>query len=185
VVVFGGCDQQLRVISAADGGERDVIDAGSYIPASPVIAGGRAFVAHAEGELLSVDLGTGEVLWRYDLNAGKAEDAQSNGFFSTPAVDAERVVAGAQDEKVHCVDRKTGRKLWTFATRGNVDSSPAICGPKVVVGSDDGRLYVLSAADGRKVWSYELGGAISSSPAVWRGALVVGCDDGYVYAFVP
>jgi outer membrane protein assembly factor BamB len=84
---------------------------------------------------------------------------------------------------VHCVSRDTGKALWTFATRRQVESSPAICGNKVVVGSNDGRLYLLSLADGKLLWSYEIGRDVASSPAVAGGWVVVGSDDGYVYAF--
>ena len=41
--------------------------------------------------------------------------------------------------------------MWTFATRGKVDSSPVIVGDKVVVGSDDGRLYMVSLKDGKEL----------------------------------
>jgi len=73
--------------------------------------------------------------------------------------------------------------VWSFATRGKVDSSPAICGDKVVVGSDDGRIYLVSLQTGKELWKYEIGQPISSSPAVADGKIVIGCEDGNVYCF--
>jgi outer membrane protein assembly factor BamB len=73
--------------------------------------------------------------------------------------------------------------VWSFATRGKVDSSPVVCGNKVIVGSDDGRLYLVSLDKGKELWSYEIGQAIESSPAVARAKVVIGADDGNVYCF--
>ena len=83
------------------------------------------------------------------------------------------------------MDRQTGKRLWAFRTRAEINSSPVICGDKVVVGSNDGRLYMVKLADGKKVWSYDLGDSVESSPAVAGGLVIVGCSDGRVYAFGP
>jgi eukaryotic-like serine/threonine-protein kinase len=84
---------------------------------------------------------------------------------------------------VHCVTRSTGKSLWSFQTRGKVDSSPVICRDKVAVGSDDGHLYLILLDQGTEVWSYDLGQPVGSSPAIAAGRLVIGCDDGNVYCF--
>ena len=84
---------------------------------------------------------------------------------------------------LHCVKREDGQAVWSFATRGKVDSSPVVCGNKVIVGSDDGRLYLVSLDKGKELWSYEIGQAIESSPAVARAKVVIGADDGGVYCF--
>ena len=175
-VVFGGCDQIVHVVSLTDGKSVATIDAGAYIAASAAVADGLAYVGHYDGELLCVNLADESIAWRYGHQDGDAS-------FSSPAVGKDRLVFGSRDERVHCVRRRDGKKLWTFRTGGNVDSSPVICGDKVIVGSDDGRLYLLRLANGKKVWSYELGDAIVSSPAVAAGMVIIGCDDGHVYAF--
>ena len=79
--------------------------------------------------------------------------------------------------------REDGTNLWTFGTRGKIDSSPVVCGDAVAVGSDDGRVYLVSLADGKELWSYEIGQAVESSPAIADGRLVIGSNDGGVYAF--
>ena len=104
-------------------------------------------------------------------------------FLSSPAVTSNRVLFGGRDKFLRCLDRATGTNVWSFPTRGKVDSSPVVCGDKVVVGSDDGRLYIVSLNSGKELWSYEIGRAIGSSPAVVGGKIVIGCDDGNVYCF--
>ena len=84
-----------------------------------------------------------------------------------------------------CLQIKDGKTLWTFATRGKVESSPVVCGDKVFVGSEDGRLYMVSLGGGKELWSYEIGQPITSSPAVVENKVVIGCDDGAIYAFAP
>jgi len=175
--VFGGCDALVHVVSVADGKEIAKIEAGAYIAGSAAMVGDRVYVGHYEGQLICVDLSQKKIAWQYGSPNGGAP------FFASPAVGADRVVAGSRDQSVHCVARKDGAKLWTFRTRGDVDSSPVICGDKVVVGSTDGRLYLLSLGEGRELWSYEIGAPITGSPAVAGGIVVVGTEDGRVYAF--
>ena len=97
----------------------------------------------------------------------------------------DRVIFGGRDKRLHCVEKETGKAVWTFATRGKVDSSPAVIGDKVVVGSDDGRLYMVSLNDGAELWSYEIGQPVGSSPAIVGGKVFVGSDDGSIYCFGP
>ena len=93
------------------------------------------------------------------------------------------MLVGGRDKRLHCLNRSDGRRVWSFAARGKVDSSPVVCGDKVAVGSDDGRLYLVSLNDGQLLWSYEIGQPIDSSPAVAGGKIVIGCNDGNVYCF--
>ena len=178
--VFGGCDAILHVISLADGKESKQIEAGAYVAASPAIQNGRAYFGHFDNEFLCVDLkkdsGTNSpVVWRF-------KDREFP-YFSSPAVAKDRVVFGGRDKQLHCVRADDGKPLWSFATRGRVDSSPVIAGDKVVVGSDDGRVYVVSLNDGKELWSYQIGRPIGGSPAVADGRIVIGSDDGNVYCF--
>ena len=175
--VFGGCDAKIYVISAGAGTKLAAIDTDAYIAASPALLGLRAYIGHYGAEFLCVDVATAEVLWRY---RGRGEP-----FFSSPAVGPGRVIVGSRDKRLHCIRRSDGRGLWTFLTRGAVDSSPVICGGKVVFGSNDGRVYVVTLAEGKKVWSYDTGDAVSASPAVAAGMIVIGSENGFVYAFGP
>ncbi|MDQ6632381.1 MAG: PQQ-like beta-propeller repeat protein, partial [Verrucomicrobiota bacterium] len=180
--VFGGCDALLHVVSVADGKKIKEIEAGAYIAASVALADNRAYFGHYDNEFLCIDLGEKKnsdtnwpVIWRY-----KNRDFP---YFSSAAVTSDKVIFGGRDKLLHCVNRETGKVVWTFPTRGKVDSSPVVAGEKVIVGSDDGRIYVVSLKDGKEIWSYEIGQSIGSSPAVADGKIVIGCDDGNVYCF--
>jgi outer membrane protein assembly factor BamB len=172
---FGGCDGLLHVLSLGDGRQIKEIDAGAYIAASVALVDGHAYFGQYENQFLCIDIAQGKKDWIFkDRNYP---------YFSSPAVTKDRVVFGGRDKLLHCVKREDGSPVWSFATRGKVDSSPVVCGDRVVVGSDDGRLYIVSMETGKELWSYEIGQAIESSPAVAESTIVIGCDDGNVYCF--
>ena len=173
--IFGGCDGLLHVIALAEGKQLKEIDAGAYIAGSAALVDGRAYFGQYENEFLCVDLAAGKKAWTF-----RDRDFP---YYSSPAVTKDFVVFGGRDKLLHCLKRADGHAVWSFATRGKVDSSPAVCGDKVVVGSDDGRLYLVSLETGKELWSYEIGQPVESSPAVARGQVVVGGDDGGVYCF--
>ncbi|MBN1479425.1 PQQ-binding-like beta-propeller repeat protein [candidate division KSB1 bacterium] len=177
VVIFGGCDEQLHIVSVADGTQIGQVDAGSYIAGSAALLDDHAYLGHYGDKLIAIDLIAQKILWEYD------NDGTAGSFFASPAVDEQHVVIGSRDKLVHCVDRKNGQKLWTFQTRDDVDCSPVICDNKVIVASNDGRLYLINLTTGQLIWSYEIGADIVGSPAVTQGFIFVGAGDGCVYAF--
>jgi outer membrane protein assembly factor BamB len=177
LAVFGGCDGLLHVVDLAEGRQTTTIDAGTYIAASAVMAGGLVYVGNVEGMLMCANPVTRWPQWKYTPEGCE--------FFASPAVGATALYVGSRDKRLHAVDRKFGDPLWTFATRGDVDSSPVLVGEKVVFGSGDGRLYMVRASDGRQVWAYDVGSPILASPAVAGRRVVVGADDGTVYCFGP
>jgi outer membrane protein assembly factor BamB len=175
LTALGGCDGVLYSLALSNGTLVASNEIGAPIAASVALADGSAFFGHYENQFLAVDLRAGTNRWAYRDRPFP--------YFSSPAITSERVVFGGRDKKLHCVNRADGKPVWTFATRGKVDSSPVICGDKVVVGSDDGRLYLVALAGGQELWSHEVGAALEASPAVARGKIVVGSDDGSVYCF--
>lgn len=175
LTAFGGCDEIVHVLNLADGRMAKEIEAGAPIIGSAAVVDGVAYLGHYKDEFIAVDLRKGAVKWRYhDRNFP---------YGGSPAVTRDRVLFGGRDKRLHCVDRETGKAVWTFATRGKVESSPVVAGDRVVVGSDDGRVYVVNLADGTEVWSHEIGQPVQGSPAVVDGHLVIGAEDGTVYCY--
>ncbi len=174
-VAFGGCDSLVHVIQLSDGKELRQIETDAYIASSIALRDGIGYVGNYGNVVVALDLHTGETKW-------KAKDREFP-YFSSAAVTTDRVVIGGRDKRLHCLDRATGKPVWTFQTRGQVDSSPVICGDAIVVGSQDGRLYCVNLADGKQRWAYEIGAAVTGSPAVADGMIVIGAEDGNVFAF--
>lgn len=175
-IIFGGCDGLLHIVSA-EGKSQGEVEAGSYIAGSIALAPPLAYFGHYGNRVLCVDLTAKTIRWSYPEKEGDSP------FFSSPAVGKDQVVIGGRDGFVHCINRNTGKAIWTYRARKDVDSSPVITEGRVVVGSQDGRIYILDLAKGTLIWSYEVGAPVSSSPAVADDRFFVAAEDGRLLAF--
>ena len=173
--VFGSCDGRLYIVPLDEPEQGRTVDIEAYMAASPAIEDGVIFAGNYEGLFQAARLEDGRILWQF-----RQEGVP---FVSSPAVSADRVLFGARDKTLYCLNRQDGTQVWTFAATAGIDSSPVVCGDKVIFGSDNGRLYVVGLNDGRERFSYALGGAVSAGPAVVDSTVLVGCEDGSVYAF--
>lgn len=167
------------------------------VRASPVVAGGRLFVAAENGNLYAFDARDLRLLWLYHARVG---------IGSTPAVADGIVYFLARDGRFQALDAASGKPLWSFRTGGEKRfaahgmfglprsgepvpdpwdlylSSPLVHGGKVYFGSSDEHVYALDAGSGALAWAYKTGGVVHSSPALADGRIVVGSWDGAVYA---
>lgn len=176
---IAGCDEHLRIIDIATGEQAGDLPLATYLIASPAVKGDVLYVGTYGNEIVAVDWKAVKEVWRK-----RTSDADAP-IHSSAAVTDNVIVVGGRDKAVAALDRETGKKLWSFATRGRVDSSPAIVGDRVFVGSNDGNLYELNLADGKERWKFNAGKPITAGPAIGRGVLVVGSEsrDGKVYCF--
>ena len=177
IAYLGGCDEILRGIRIADGKQVLKLSSGGYTAASPALLGQWAYFGTFNNEMLRVSLLQKRIVWRY-------EDPERHfPYYSSAGAEGDRIVVGGRDKMIHCLNAKTGKIMWTFATGARVDSSPAIAGGRVYVGSNDGRFYVLDLATGQKVWVFEAGSPLFASPAIAAGRIVIGSEDGRLYCF--
>ena len=183
-----GCDGRLHVVDLKTGRETISVPLGSPTGCTPALspatetADGKpvssmAYVGTEGGTFFAIDWRAGKVFWRYE------NPKRTLPYRSSAAVTSEAVLVGSRDKSLHAIARKTGKPLWTFPTRGRVDSSPVVVGERVFVGSSDGRLYALGLQSGKLSWKYAAGGSITASPAVAAGRLVIGSDDGDLFCF--
>ncbi|MDD4871760.1 MAG: PQQ-binding-like beta-propeller repeat protein [Kiritimatiellae bacterium] len=97
-----------------------------------------------------------------------SRDVPVEGILELPRVrfdDAYHVVSAGDslyfgssaDNKVYCLDAKSGKIRWTFFTGGSVRLSPTIYQKKIYVGSDDGYVYCLDTLDGHVIWQRRVG----------------------------
>jgi outer membrane protein assembly factor BamB len=176
-VYVAGCDEIFRGIRIADGKEVLEFSSGGYTGASPALQGQRVYYGTFNNEVVGAEPRRKRIVWRYE------HPVRHFPFYSSAAATTDRIVVGGRDKFVHCLDAKTGKQIWTFATGARVDSSPAIAGDRVYVGSNDGRFYVLDLATGKKIWAFEAGAPLSASPAIAAGRIVIGSQDGRLYCF--
>jgi outer membrane protein assembly factor BamB len=148
-------------------------EAGAAIESSAAVADGVVYVGVTSGDLIAIDLATGQLKWKYkaasdDLGIGP----------SSPAVSGGVVYIGDLTGVLHAVDAATGKMRWTFKTGGEIKSSPIVVGSRVLMGSYDGHLYAVDAATGKVQWSFSTGNYVHATPAIWNGvAYFGGCDE--------
>lgn len=177
IAYIAGCDEIFRGIRVADGREVLKMPAGGYTGASPTMVNGMAYFGNFNNEVVSLNLKTKRMAWRY------THPQRQFPFYSSAAFLNGRVILGGRDKMIHCLNAVTGKAFWTFRTNARVESSPAIIGNRVFVGSNDGRFYALDVMKGTKLWEFNAGGAVSASPAVAAGRIVVGDQNGKLYCF--
>ena len=176
---FSGCDAHLRALALADGKEVCDVDLGALSPGSPALLADRVIIGTDLGHIVCFSPDGKQKLWSFDK---VVEDAM---VASTPAVVDGVVVAGARDRRVYALDANKGTLLWTFETRGDVDSSPLISDGRVYFGSKDKKLYVVDLKTGKELWSFATARAIAAPPAIGGGVLVIGDVKGNVYCLEP
>lgn len=94
------------------------------------------------------------------------------------------------NDRLNCLDLKTGKLLWSFYTEGPIRLAPTITQDKIMFGSDDGNIYCLRAEDGRLIWKKNPTGKIRRIPgnerviSVWpvRSGVLVQDDLAYFCA---
>ncbi len=124
-----GCDSSLHVIDTTQGKEiGNAVSLGGQVGASAAVVGDELYVGTMSNEVMAVDWKKRTVTWEY------TPESHAQAFFASAAVTDKLVVVGSRDKRVHALDRKTGKPVWTFQTRNRVDSSPVIVGTRVIVG---------------------------------------------------
>lgn len=124
---------------------------------------GRFYTADADGR----------VAWRAFLKGSGR---------GTPAVDGDLLLVPGQDGVLYALDRRSGRRRWTFATGGEILARPLPHDGRIYVGSGDTRFYCLDRR-GRELWRQEIGHPVYSAAAVAADRIVVAANNGHIYAF--
>jgi len=142
------------------------------IECSLAIADGVAYFGHLDGHVRALSLKSRKVLWKTPI--GKDIDASC-------LIVGDRVYVGAEEgtPTFHCLDRATGKEVWTKDIPTGVWSTAAAYEDAIIVGGNDGKLYCLDQETGDETWVFESGAGIWSSPSVVDGKVMFGSYDRY------
>ena len=122
--------------------------------------------------------------WSYDLGTARVQEA-------TPVVIDGIMYTSGNLGRVYALDAATGRELWTFAPKVDMQANRYTCcdqgnrgvqvrGGKVFVGSLDGYLYALDARTGAVAWKTDTiadrhrGYTITGAPAIAGDLVIIG-----------
>jgi outer membrane protein assembly factor BamB len=160
----------------------------SNIYGMPVALAGKIYVAGG-GDLF---WGKNEA-WLKCIDATGMGDATSSGeiwsyplirhVVSTPAVTEDGLVFIADvGRTVHCVERASGKPLWTHATQGEFWASPYVADGKVFIGNRKGEFFVFRASREKELLSsFQFKQPISATACAANGVLYIGTMT-YLYA---
>ena len=147
--------------------------------ASPVVSDGRLILFHRVGDedvVEALDAGTGKPLWKYAY-ATTYEDGfgKGNGPRSTPVVAGGRVHTLGAAGQLHCVDLKSGKKVWAknlaadYELKANffgIGTTPLVEGKLLLVnvGGSGAGIVAFDAETGKERWKATEDEASYSSP---------------------
>ncbi|MDO6704632.1 outer membrane protein assembly factor BamB [Photobacterium sp. 1_MG-2023] len=135
------------------------------VDASPVIDGGRLYTAGYNGNLIAIDLRSGQQVWKRNYSSATDFVIESGVLYLVTAED--HLVA---------VDIRSGTELWKNSELSyRILSAPAVIGGRLVVGDSLGYLHWLDPLNGEFVAQQQTDGSGISVPplALNDGYLVV------------
>jgi outer membrane protein assembly factor BamB/predicted phosphodiesterase len=155
------------------------VQLGASIQAPPApLPGGRVVAATVHGRVSALALESGRARERWRFDAGGA-------VLGRPLVDpdAQLVVVGAANHRIHALDAGNGRHRWTFRTTGPALGSPERTDGGAVLAPAGRTLHALDPRSGEALWSADVGGFVAGLPAADERAAYVGAGDGKAHAF--
>lgn len=84
--------------------------------------------------------------------------------------------------RIHALNARNGKTLWTYATGNKIFSAPFITKKLVIVSSCDGFIYALDKKKGTVCWKYNTNYPIVACPAVADGNVYIGSSNGKFYS---
>lgn len=106
----------------------------------------------------------------------------ARGFWATPAIQRDVLIAPSDNGTVYGVDRATGKVRWTKVLPGPTWSSPAVVDDVWIQGDCAGGIHAFDVSDTAvtppELWNVQVVGCVESTPAVWDGRIFVGTRGG-------
>lgn len=178
-----------------------------------IIVNNRLIIGSGDGELVALDLRTGEVFWSYRSDSRfTAPPAYGDGKIFQPASDGtlyvisaadglelyrvetdgsmvnavavgEHVYGADVDGNVYAFDPDDGRVRWKVRLAGPIWTAPAICDDRLYVGHSGGQLVALDGLSGQTLWDYDAVDVIKASATVSGNYVIAGTMGGMLYSF--
>lgn len=126
------------------------------------VADGQAFtLGHDEKgqeSVLSLDIGTGAVVWKHAYDAQLLPKMHGGGPNATPTVHGDRVLTVSKDGQVFCLGKEKGNVIWRARLtelglplpQWGFASSPVVDGDRVLLAA--GKVVALDLATGKLRW---------------------------------
>lgn len=142
-------------------------EAQQYLKLYPLLLADRLIAADRSGKVAAVDVNTGKIIWRTDLDVLISGGVGGNAeYHFVTTRDGEVIELSA-----------TGELLWKQKISSESLVPPVVASDRVIVRSVDGSVVALSLTDGKQLWVYTR----DVPPLSLRGNSVPLVDDARVY----
>ena len=150
LVIVGAASGGIWAFDARTGRRRWHLPTATAVVGDGLVDRSSLYIGLGVGSVGRIDLRSGKLLWRYDYGQGQAQ--------GRPTLADGKLVFGAWDRHLYCLDAATGRCLWkwnnghpgVFLSPGHV--VPRIAGGKVFIVAPDRAVTCLDLATGRQLW---------------------------------
>lgn len=143
------------------------------VDSSPVVYGDKVYSISSRGNLVSLDLRSGRILWERQYSSYRQISIQGNVIYLTD-------IQG----HVYAIDRVNGVEQWSQLSLTNRKvTGPVVVGNFIVVGDFEGYLHWLDASNGNFVARHEVDSSgIYTTPFVLNDIVYVQARDGELQA---
>lgn len=162
---------------------------GGQVYASPVVAGGVAYVGTTGGVFNAINTGDGSSKWTHGTGAP---------IHGAAALADDAVYFACDDGYLYKLARADGKLLWRYAL-GDGDvrrtlphpqvydwdwqgAQPLLADGVVYVGAGDGGFHAVDSAEGTRRWRFDTRGRIRNGAALDGERVIFGSADHHVYA---
>lgn len=182
-VVMGSNNGRAAVLILENGqlawDERVVAPSGSSdlermvdIDASPVVQGDTLYLLAYNGELLALELRSGDVIWRRDY-AG----------YRTPQVTAAQIFLTTQDSHVAAIERLSGNERWRNNDLFGRSLTEVAVMPEHLISADRfGFVHWFDRETGRLVGRHEIGHGVQLAPLRVNDKVIIQTNAGRLIA---
>ncbi|HEX7845433.1 MAG TPA: PQQ-binding-like beta-propeller repeat protein, partial [Chitinophagaceae bacterium] len=183
-LIIGGDDGFLYALNPQTGKLVWKFGSKGIVRSTVAVSGTRVYFGDTEATLYALDIKSGKELWQYKIN-GDTMKNENFGFdrraiTSSPVVVGSKVIFGARDGYLYCVDSQSGQKIWQMDHQVSwVISTVAVKDSFVVTGTSDGRfVQAVNLETGKEIWKYRTASAIWASPLISGDKVYAGGFDG-------
>ena len=156
-----------------------------------VLVGESIVVASMEGQVLSLDIETGEHNWEPALIRVDDKNKNRRAIYGTPLVEDNVIFVTSYDGKIHAYSSDDGRLLETEPVAEEFAGGISYYEDMLFFGSSDGVMYgydvdiMDQTVMMKKAWEFKVNGSIWSTPVIANGLLVFTSLDHFIYALDP
>jgi outer membrane protein assembly factor BamB len=180
----GGDDGNFYSIDPRSGKMLWKFSCKGIVRSTGAVEGNSIFFGDTEATVYSVDVATGKEQWQFHINGDTLKN-ENFGFdrraiTSSPVVVGEKVIFGARDGYLYCINRSNGQSLWKVDHRVSwIISTVAVKDSFVVTGTSDGRfVQAINLHSGKEIWKFRTALAVWASPLIVNDKVYAAGFDG-------